>query len=59
MCVPSNQAPVSRKRVIVLISTLGVNRTYRQRQNRAMDVLKARGFSYEVVNGADPEQKER
>lgn len=48
-----------RKRVIVLVSSLGVNRLYRPRQNRAVAVLEARGYPYELVDGADPEQKER
>ena len=48
-----------RKRVIVLVSTLGVNRLYRPRQNRAVAVLEARRLPYEIVDGADPEQKER
>lgn len=48
-----------RKRVIVLISSLSVNRMYRSRQNRAVAVLKARAFPYEVVDGALPEHRER
>lgn len=48
------------KRVVVLISSLtGVNRSYKLRQNRAINVLEGRGHAYEIVNGADPEQKER
>lgn len=49
----------AQRRVIVLVSSLGVNRFYRPRQNRAISVLKARGYPYEVVDGADPEQRER
>lgn len=57
--LPTHEIPITRKRVIVLVSSLGVNRTYRPRQNRAISVLKARGYPHEIVDGAQPEQKER
>eukprot|EP00977_Amphora_coffeiformis_P004935 scaffold1055_cov165-Amphora_coffeaeformis.AAC.9 len=56
---PQRQGTHHRKRVIVLVSTLGVNRLYRPRQNRAVTLLEARKCPYEIVDGADPEQKER
>jgi hypothetical protein len=60
MCKADNMESLPEKRVVVLISSLtGVNRSYKLRQNRAINVLEGRGHAYEIVNGADPEQKER
>jgi hypothetical protein len=60
MCQADKMEESLPKRVVVLISSLtGVNRSYKLRQNRAINVLEGRGHAYEIVNGADPEQKER
>lgn len=49
----------SKKSLLVLISTLSLNREQVQRQLRATTVMIANKISYTTLDGADPLHKER
>lgn len=44
-----------RKSVVMLMTGLGFNRSQRQNQERAMNLLEGRGIPYETIDGSDPE----
>ena len=47
------------KNVLILISSRAVQREQVANQDRALTILRSRGFEPEIVDGADPAQQER
>lgn len=48
-----------KKSLLVLTSSLSLNREQVQRQQRAMTLLHGQKIPYEIVDGADPSFKEQ
>jgi hypothetical protein len=48
-----------KKSVLVLISTMSLNRIQQQNQQRAMLFMKTKAIPFESIDGADPNCKER
>lgn len=48
-----------RNKLLLIISTLNIDRKQTLKQERAMALLKAKRIPFDILNAADPESKER
>jgi hypothetical protein len=49
----------SNRSLIMLMTSMSVNREQMQNQQRATNLLQARKIKYELIDGADPTEKDR